>query len=111
MVSITMRIKVLPNRRKDFLDTVRSLIGPTLVLPGCISCRVTQDLYDPEVNYLVEEWASKKDLDNRIGSDEFRIILSLLEFSDETPEIKLCTVSKCEGMEAIERVRMPVSAP
>ena len=107
MLNIMLRIKVQSGRRKDFLDTARSIIGPTSVLPGCISCRLSQDLNDPDIAYLIEEWETREDLDTRIRSEEFRVILSLMELSDESPEIKFFTVSKCEGMEVIERLRMP----
>jgi quinol monooxygenase YgiN len=53
----------------------------------------------------VEEWKSRKELDCHLNSEQYRIVLSLMEASDQFPEIKLNTISKMEGLEAIEAAR------
>jgi quinol monooxygenase YgiN len=88
-----------------FLDAARRVIGPTGVQPGCISCRFYQDLNDADAVFLVEEWATRKQLDHRLASQEYRIVLSLVDMSREPPQFKISTVSKIEGLEALEAVR------
>jgi len=105
MIIAMLRIKVPGERRKDFLDSAQLIIGPTKVQPGCISCGFYQDLYDLEAILFVEEWESRESLDRHIKSESYRIILSLLELSGEPPKIKINTVSKMEGLEAIEALR------
>jgi quinol monooxygenase YgiN len=105
MTIVTLRIKVPRERRRDFMDSAQLIVEPTRIQPGCISCRLYQDSDEPDVVLLVEEWESRKELDRHINSDQYRIILSLMEASDQFPEIKLNTISKTEGLEAIEAVR------
>lgn len=105
MIIVTLRIKVPDERRKDFLDSARLITGPTAVQFGCISCEFYQDLNDPDAVLYVEEWQSRKSLEQHIKSDPYRIILSLMELSAEAPEIKINTISKTEGLEAIEALR------
>ena len=105
MVIVTVQMKVPGGRRKDFLDSARLIIGPTKVQPGCISCRFYQDLDDPDAILFREEWESRENLDHHIKSETYRIILSLMELSVEPPEIKINTISKTEGLEAIEALR------
>jgi len=105
MTIVTLRIKVPRERRRDFMDSAQLIVEPTRIQPGCISCRLYQDSDEPGVVFLVEEWESRKELDRHINSDQYRIILSLMEASDQLPEIKLNTISKTEGLEAIEAVR------
>jgi len=102
---VTLRIKVPRDQRKNFLDTARLVVGPTQVQPGCISCRFYQDLDDPDAVFQVEEWETRKELENHIKSDQYRIVLSLMDMSEKPPEFKLSTISKTEGMEALEAVR------
>ena len=102
---VTLRIKVPRNRRKDFLDAARLVVGPTQVQPGCISCRFYQDVNDPDAVIFVEEWITRKELDKHLNSEQYRIILSLLDISERPPEFKLSTISKTEGLEAVEAVR------
>ena len=105
MIIVTLRIKVPGNRRKEFLDSARLIVGPTAVRPGCIGCDFYQDINDPNAVLYVERWKSRKSLEQHIKSDPYRIILSLMELSDEKPEIQLNTISKTEGLEAIEVLR------
>jgi quinol monooxygenase YgiN len=105
MIMVTLRIRVPGNRRKEFLDSARLILGPTKVQPGCISCRFYQDLNDPDTALYVEEWESWDSLEHHIKSDSYRIILSLMELSEMAPEINLKTISKTEGLEVIEALR------
>ena len=105
MIITTLRVKVPADQRKIFLDSARSVTGRTSVQPGCISCKFYQDIDDPDSMLFVEEWSSREEYEHHIRSDTFRIILSLIDLSDEAPEIKLNTISETEGLEAIEAVR------
>ena len=87
------------------MNSARLILGPTRIQPGCISCRLYQDLDEADAVILVEEWESRKKLDHHLNSDQYRIILSLMEASDRFPDIKINTVSKTEGLEGIEAVR------
>jgi quinol monooxygenase YgiN len=100
-----MRIKVPRNRRKVFLDAARMFSGRCRVQPGCLSCRFYQELDNTDTAILIQEWDSRQKLNDHMRSNEFRIILSLMELSSETPEFKLSTVSKTEGFEAIETAK------
>jgi len=53
----------------------------------------------------VEEWESREKLDRHFKSEQYRIILSLIQASVQFPEIKINTVSKMARLEAIEAVR------
>jgi quinol monooxygenase YgiN len=87
------------------MNSARLIPGPTRIQPGCISCRLYQDLDESDAVFLVEEWDSRKKLDRHLNSDQYRVILSLMEASDRFPDIKINTISKTEGLEAIEAVR------
>jgi quinol monooxygenase YgiN len=106
MITVTLRMKVSHKRRQDFMNSARLILGPTRIKPGCISCRLYQDLDEPDAVFLMEEWESREKLDRHLKSEQCRIILSLMEASAQFPEIKIKTVSKMEGLEAIEAVRM-----
>jgi quinol monooxygenase YgiN len=105
MITVTLRIKVPHKRHKDVMNSARLILGPTCIQSGCISCRLYQDLNEPDAIFLVEEWESREKLDRHFNSEQCRIILSLMEAADQFPEIKINTVSKMEGLEAIEAAR------
>ena len=105
MITVTLRIKVPHKRRQDFMNSATLILGPTRIQTGCISCRLYQDLDEPDAVLLVEEWESRSTLERHFDSEQCRIILSLMEAADQFPEIKINTVSKMEGLEAIEAAR------
>ena len=108
MILSILKVVVLPRKRKDALEILKSLLEPTQVKPGCISCRAYQDLSNKNAFALVEEWESKADLDNHILSDEYKMILALMDISSETPEMKFNLIADSTGLEKIEAVRKPV---
>jgi quinol monooxygenase YgiN len=105
MLIVTSRINVPRGQRNIFLDAARRVVGPTVVQPGCISCRLYQDVNDSDAVLLVEEWETRKELEQHLKSDQYRVVLSLLDMSEKPPEFKLCTIQKSEGLEALEAIR------
>ena len=73
--------------------------------PGCISCRIYEDLQEKNVIMLKEVWRSEEDLDLHLRSDEYRNLLLVLEMALEQPEIRFDTISSSMGIEAIEKAR------
>ena len=106
MIIATLRVKVPADQRKILLDSARSVTGRTTVKPGCISCKFYQDMDDPDSMLFIEKWSSRKEYEHHVRSDTYRIILSMIDLSDVTPSFKLNTISKTEGLEAIEAVRI-----
>jgi hypothetical protein len=58
MIACGLRIHVLPSKHDEVYRLFRGLLEPARVRGGCQACRVYQDLEDPEVLALVQEWAS-----------------------------------------------------
>ena len=102
MITFTLRIVAPPEKRDDILTAVRSLLGPTQVGSGCISCRFYQEIDNANALVLAQEWASKADLDRHIRSEEYRNILALMDISSEAPEIAFSTIAGTVGIEVIE---------
>lgn len=105
MVTSFLKINVPRERKKDGIQTVRSILGWTCAQPGCISMAFYQDTNEPDTMLLFEEWEDWSSIENHIRSDHYRSILELMELSSERPEIKFCSVSNTKGMEVIERLR------
>ena len=105
MLIVLLKITVSPDKRRNALKTVRPILGPTRVKPGCISIACYQEPDDPDTLVLIEEWETQDDLETHIRSSEYRNILALMDLSTKFPEVKVKTVSKTEGLEFIEAVR------
>ena len=105
MLITNVQINAPPGRRDEILKTLRSLLGPTRVLPGCVSCRFYQDVENPNLLTLIEEWEDREALDRYIRSNDYRKILAAMDLASEPPEVQFCSVSSVLGMELIKELR------
>ena len=106
MIIATLRIVTSPENHQEILQTLRSVLGPTQVQPGCISCRLyDNDVEDENALFLLEEWKTQEDLEQHLRSDDYRRILAAMELASQAPEITFNVVSHTQGMEVIHAVR------
>ncbi len=101
LVIATIRMVLLPENRKKVLDIFRGLLGPIKVEPGCLGCRLYQDLENENLIVFEEVWESQNDLDRHINSEKYRHILVALDMSSKPPEINFNNITSTAGMEAI----------
>ncbi len=101
---ITLEMVTATRQRKEIICTFRQLIEPTSAQPGCLICRLLEDLKGENSNNLVylEGWQSEIDLQRRLCSKQFRIILAMMELSSEVPEFRIHTISRTRGLDAIK---------
>ncbi len=106
LITATLRITISKDKKKEeIVLLLRSLIEPTRVETGCISCRLYHEVHDPHAITWVEEWSSKDDLNSHLRSTQYKKILAALDMSDVKPEIRFDTVIETKGMQLIEEAR------
>ena len=103
-IVFSVRITVSHKNKKEALELIRYL-GSTFKRPGCISRRGYQDIDNPNVLSLVEEWDTQADLENHIRSTEFLRTLALIDLSNKPPQIRFNTISHKRGMDMIMAIR------
>ncbi len=108
MIVGTIRILPLSDRRADVIEMLRSVRGPVRVQPGCVAC----DIYEEH------EGRTGRRLHGTVG---FRggarrrtcgrtctgRVLGAVELSGQRPGIRFERVGTSEGIEMIERHRLP----
>jgi quinol monooxygenase YgiN len=103
-ILVTLKMVVQPERRSDLLDTMRGILEPSRVERGCLSYRFYEDVENRNAFFLLEEWATQKDLESHIRTDNQRRLLALMDLLSEQPELRFDTVSHTVGMDLIENV-------
>ena len=103
IVSITMTAR--PEKQKEVMQTLLSMIEPTLQEKGCLSYQVFQDIEDENVFSLVKEWETREDLDHHMRSDRFGVLLGTKILLNEQQSIQIHTISHSEGIEAVHAAR------
>ncbi len=105
MIVSNTKISVKPENRKEFLQTLNSLIGKVRHGKGCVSYNLYQDVENENAFILIEEWETQSDLDNHLRSDRFGVLLGALNLLSEAPEIRFNTLAHTTGIEALKASR------
>ena len=103
LISITMTAR--PEKRKEIMQTLLSMIEPTLQEKGCLNYQVFQDIRDENVFSLIKAWKTREDLDRHLRTDRFGVLLGTKMLLNEQQNIQIHTISHSEGMEAIDAAR------
>jgi quinol monooxygenase YgiN len=105
MILAIVRIVAPPTRRNDVVQILRSLVGPTQVEPGCLSCGLYQGLEDANTLTFMEEWHTQEDFERHLRSEAYRKLLEVMELASEAPTVQFHTVVHTAGIEAIYAAR------
>ena len=67
------------------------------------------NLEDSNLLNLLEEWQTRKDLDQHLRSDMFGVLLGTKSLLTEPHGIQIHTIHQSEGMEAVHAVREKIA--
>jgi quinol monooxygenase YgiN len=105
MIIVRITMAARPEKRKEVMQTLISMIEPTLQEKGCLSYQVFQDIQDKNVFNLIKEWKTREDLDHHLRSGRFGVLLGIKILLNEQQNIQIHTISHSEGIEAVHVVR------
>lgn len=105
MIVIRTIMNVLPEKQKEVLQTLISLIEPPEKESGCLSYGIFSDIEDQNVFNLISEWETRQHLDHHMESDRFSVLLGTKSLLCEPMKFQIFTVSDTEGIESINSVR------
>ncbi len=105
MITSTMRITASENPNGEIVRVLRSLIEPTRVETGCISCDIYKDLHDPSIIIWVGESNTQDDLERHLRSPQYKKILAAFDMSNAQPDMRFNTVVETKGMQVIADAR------
>jgi quinol monooxygenase YgiN len=108
MIQARLTIVADPHRREEMVRSICTLIESSRLDSGCLDCRLYAGIANPNALTLVEEWASRPDLERRLRSTEYGQLLQLMEVSREPPETVFHLITQTSGLETIRQVRLPV---
>lgn len=105
MIVLRVTLNVLPEKQLEVSQTLLSMIEPVGKEAGCLSYAIFCDIEDKNRFSMLGEWETREDLNHHFMSQRFGALLGAKSLLDTPMQIHIDTVSKSEGMEAIEAVR------
>lgn len=101
MIIVRIGLIPLPEKQKEVMQTLLSMIESTGKERGCLSHHVFRDIEDENVFSLIDEREIREDLDQHIRSAKFGVLLGTKSLLCEPPNIQIHTVSNSERMAAV----------
>ena len=101
MIIVRIGMIALPEKQKEVMQTLLSMIASTGKERGCLSHHVFRDIEDENSFSLIDEWETREDLDQHIRSAKFGVLLGTKSLLCEPPNIQIHTVFNSERMPAV----------
>lgn len=106
MIILRITMNALPEKQKEVMQTLLSMIEPTAKERGCLSYEAFCDIRDPNVFTLLEAWENREDLQDHLNSDKFGVLLGTKGLLREPQKIQIYAVSHSEETEAVRAARV-----
>jgi quinol monooxygenase YgiN len=105
VIILRITMNVLPEKQKEVMQTLLSMIEPTEKENGCLSYEAFLDIEDNNVFSLIEGWENREYLEHHLRSDRFGVLLGTKSLLSEPLKIQIHTISHSEEMEAVKAAR------
>ncbi len=105
MIEAMLRVKALPGKRKEALEILRSLQEPLKLKHDCMECKVYESYGEEDWILYVEKWRTKEAMYRHIQSDLYRRVLTVMELTEESPQLTYQELTEVKGIELVEELR------
>jgi quinol monooxygenase YgiN len=99
MNRVTIKMKVLPEKRKELIQTIDSLLDPIRAEKGCKRCEFCQSREDENELCLLEAWDSRESFEEHMKLGIFKILQGAMTLLKEPYEMTFANVLQPEEME------------
>jgi quinol monooxygenase YgiN len=78
------------------------MLGPARVTPDCLDARLYSELDKHKSLLLTEEWESRRQFERSLDAERLNTIVAAIELSSEAPVVRIDTVDRREGVDALD---------
>ena len=105
MIVVRINMHVLPEKQKELVQTLLSLMSPMERAAGCLSYSLLCDIKEKNLLCVLEEWKNREKLDHHFKSDLFGVLLGTKSLLSQPHGILIYTVQEAEGMNSVNAMR------
>lgn len=103
MSNVTIILRIFPEKRKEFLQTVNTLHEDMKREKGFTKSSIFQEVNDPDVFHLTEEWDTQDDLEMFTRSETFSVLMGALKVLSKETEIRYHFNAAEKNMKVLEQ--------
>ncbi len=101
MILMRIVLTALPEKRKELVQTLISILETQEDEMGRVSCDIFSDILKNTVFYLIEEWSTREDFIRHIRAERFSVLLGTKSLLVKPMEIKIHSVFHTEENDAV----------
>ena len=105
MIVTSIRLRMNPEKQREFEQTLELLFGSDGRKPGCLDCRFYREIGHDDSIMVVEEWQSEQAFQSHIQSREFAVLLGALNLANDPSAITLKLLSRVSDLESLKAMR------
>ena len=105
MVQLYLRLPTAETQTPDMIRALSRVMVSAQVDRGCDHTELARDAEDASVLIYVEDWDNREQLERRIRSERFDVLLGLMEACSAAPLLELRFVSEIQGLDYVASVR------
>ncbi len=90
MILVNIRMNVVPEKRKELLQAMTSLMASIRTERGCHRCDFYHSTDDEDELYLCEEWETQEGLAGHLQSEQFKVLLGAMSLLKKPHEMRIC---------------------
>ena len=105
MIIVRIILNSFPEKQKEVMQTLLSMIEPPVDGNGLLSYDIYHDIDDITVFKLTSEWESRRHVNVHLSSERFGILLGINSLLCKPINVQILTVTHVEGMEAVRKAR------
>lgn len=106
MIVTSQKIVLNPDKKKEFLQTVKLLAHQISNEKGCMVCRIYQDVESQNNLLIRSEWNNREALGRHLQSDRFRILLGAISLLGDVRKSSRLEVSTVKDTEVLDLLQM-----
>lgn len=92
MIKVVAKSFAKEGKLDRILELSKEMVEKTVKEEGCIKYELFQDMKDPKILIIIEEWEDEEALNKHMASEHFRrIIPQLNEMREKPSEMNLCS--------------------
>ncbi len=96
MITVITKLTVRPEKHREFVQTIQTMVHPSRRQNGCLRRDFYQDSQNENSFLLLEEWETSTHLDHHFQSDWFHILLGARNLLQEEPQMRVLSDSSLD---------------
>lgn len=105
MIMIRTTLMPLPEKQKEVLQTLLSIVEHPVNGDGLLGYAIYHDVMNENVFELTSEWQTRGHMESHLCSDRFGVLLGTGSLLSEPVDVQIFTFSKVEGMATVRTLR------